>query len=139
MYPPEVGLSAEDSVLDSWASRRARRRAGWSPTGSSARTSERDRHRSGLGRVDVQRRLEPTSCSCSGSSTLGPLARVFLGSRAGKLIRHSPVPVVVVPRGYELAAVLTAALIRTDRQVTQPSSFSNSVIGTVTTSRPRAA
>ena len=25
-------------------------------------------------------------------------ARVFLGSRASKIVRHSPVPVVVVPR-----------------------------------------
>jgi nucleotide-binding universal stress UspA family protein len=34
-----------------------------------------------------------------GSSALGPLAQVFLGSRAAKVVRHSPVPVVVVPRG----------------------------------------
>jgi len=34
-----------------------------------------------------------------GSSSIGPIARVFLGSRAAKIIRHSPVPVVVVPRG----------------------------------------
>lgn len=34
-----------------------------------------------------------------GSSELGPVARVFLGSRATKILRHSPVPVVVVPRG----------------------------------------
>ena len=34
-----------------------------------------------------------------GSSSIGPLARVFLGSRATKIVRHSPVPVVVVPRG----------------------------------------
>lgn len=33
-----------------------------------------------------------------GSSDLGPVARVFLGSRATKILRHSPVPVVVVPR-----------------------------------------
>ncbi|MFT3873338.1 MAG: universal stress protein [Nocardioides sp.] len=33
-----------------------------------------------------------------GSSSAGPLASVFLGSRATKIIRHSPVPVVVVPR-----------------------------------------
>ena len=33
-----------------------------------------------------------------GSSSLGPIARVFLGSRAAKIVRHSPVPVVVVPR-----------------------------------------
>ena len=33
-----------------------------------------------------------------GSSSIGPVARVFLGSRASKIVRHSPVPVVVVPR-----------------------------------------
>ena len=33
-----------------------------------------------------------------GSSELGPVARVFLGSRATLILRHSPVPVVVVPR-----------------------------------------
>jgi nucleotide-binding universal stress UspA family protein len=33
-----------------------------------------------------------------GSSSLGPVARVFLGSRAAKIVRNSPVPVVVVPR-----------------------------------------
>ena len=32
-----------------------------------------------------------------GSSSMGPLARVFLGSRATKLIRHAPVPVIVLP------------------------------------------
>jgi nucleotide-binding universal stress UspA family protein len=41
-----------------------------------------------------------------GSSSIGPIARVFLGSRATKIVRHSPVPVVVVPRGRveEIAA-----------------------------------
>jgi nucleotide-binding universal stress UspA family protein len=34
-----------------------------------------------------------------GSSSIGPIARVFLGSRSAKLVQHSPVPVVVVPRG----------------------------------------
>jgi len=34
-----------------------------------------------------------------GSSETGPVAQVFLGSRATKIVRHSPVPVVVVPRG----------------------------------------
>jgi nucleotide-binding universal stress UspA family protein len=34
-----------------------------------------------------------------GSSAVGPVARVFLGSRASKIVRNSPVPVVVVPRG----------------------------------------
>ena len=34
-----------------------------------------------------------------GSSESGPIARVFLGSRAAKIVRHSPVPVLIVPRG----------------------------------------
>jgi nucleotide-binding universal stress UspA family protein len=33
-----------------------------------------------------------------GSSSAAPAARVFLGSRASRIIRHSPVPVLVVPR-----------------------------------------
>ncbi|WP_309066676.1 universal stress protein [Microbacterium sp.] len=33
-----------------------------------------------------------------GSSTLGPLARVFIGSHATKVVRHSPVPAIIVPR-----------------------------------------
>jgi nucleotide-binding universal stress UspA family protein len=51
-----------------------------------------------------------------GSSSIGPLARVFLGSRATKIVRNSPVPVVVVPRGRaaELAeAAETAAEVPT--------------------------
>ena len=33
-----------------------------------------------------------------GSSAVGPIARVFLGSRGTKIVRHSPVPALVVPR-----------------------------------------
>lgn len=103
MYPPEVGLSAEDSVLDSWRERAVHAQqqlrtegiidesaetvigtgAGWDESMSS---------------IDWKR----GEVLALGSSTTGPLRRVFLGSRATKLIRHSPVPVVVVPRGHEL-------------------------------------
>jgi nucleotide-binding universal stress UspA family protein len=34
-----------------------------------------------------------------GSSSVGPVARVFLGSRSTKIVRNAPVPVAVVPRG----------------------------------------
>jgi nucleotide-binding universal stress UspA family protein len=46
-----------------------------------------------------------------GSSAIGPLARVFLGSRSAKIVQHAPVPVVVVPRGAvtELAGEATSA------------------------------
>jgi nucleotide-binding universal stress UspA family protein len=37
-----------------------------------------------------------------GSSRLGPVARVFLGSNSTKIIRSSPVPVVVIPRGADV-------------------------------------
>ena len=47
-----------------------------------------------------------------GSSSVGPVARVFLGSRASKIVRHSPVPVVVVPR--HAAAELAEQAVRAE-------------------------
>ena len=47
-----------------------------------------------------------------GSSASGPLARVFLGSAATKIVRHSPVPVTVVPRG--VAAELAGEELRAE-------------------------
>jgi nucleotide-binding universal stress UspA family protein len=46
-----------------------------------------------------------------GSSSIGPVARVFLGSRSAKIVQHAPVPVVVVPRGVvaELAGDAASA------------------------------
>ena len=98
MYPPEVGLTAEDSVLDSWADQaaEAQRRlvadgvvGGAVPcvigTGSGWVES--------VGSIDWQR----DELLAIGSSAAGPLARVFLGSRAAKLIRAAPVPVVMLP------------------------------------------
>lgn len=43
-----------------------------------------------------------------GSSSAGPAASVFLGSRASKIVRHSPVPVVVVPRSSAAALAESA-------------------------------
>jgi nucleotide-binding universal stress UspA family protein len=37
-----------------------------------------------------------------GSSRLGPVARVFLGSNSVKIVRSSPVPVLVIPRGADV-------------------------------------
>ena len=55
---------------------------------------------------------EPGDVLVIGSSRSGPLTRVFLGTHAAKIIRYSPVPVVVVPR--KLAARV-AASASTDR------------------------
>lgn len=41
---------------------------------------------------------EPGDVLVIGSSETGPVSRVFLGSRATKIVRHTPVPVFVVPR-----------------------------------------
>jgi nucleotide-binding universal stress UspA family protein len=48
------------------------------------------------------------------SSELGPVSRVFLGSRTTQILRHSPVPVIVVPRGraQELAERATQEVDR---------------------------
>lgn len=105
MYPPEVGLSAEDSVLDSWREQaseaQARLRAD-RVIGDDTETVTATG--AGWGESMSSIDWDVNELLVLGSSTLGPIARVFLGSRATKLIRHSPVPVVVVPRGYELAA-----------------------------------
>ncbi|MGI5128345.1 universal stress protein [Pseudonocardia sp. CA-107938] len=42
---------------------------------------------------------DATDVLAVGSSSEGPLKRVFVGSRSSRIVRHSPVPVVVVPRG----------------------------------------
>ena len=98
MYPPLGGITAEDSVLDSWVdeARRAQRRLvtdgvvpgsvemviGTGPTWSDTLASIP---------------WESGEVLAIGSSSMGPLARVFLGTRATKLIRHAPVPVIVLP------------------------------------------
>jgi nucleotide-binding universal stress UspA family protein len=48
-----------------------------------------------------------------GSSRFGRLARVFLGSTAIKIVRYSPVPVVVVPAAVA-AEVAEAAELAED-------------------------
>ena len=98
MYPPEIGLTAEDSVLDSWA-------------GQAAAAQQRLVTDGVIG-ADVPRVIgtgsgwdesvasldwQPGELLALGSSAMGPLARVFLGSRAAKLVRASPVPVLVLP------------------------------------------
>jgi nucleotide-binding universal stress UspA family protein len=33
-----------------------------------------------------------------GSGAAGPLAQVFLGTAAANILRHAPIPVMIVPR-----------------------------------------
>lgn len=94
MYPPEVGLDAEDAVLEAWASQAREIQSqlsvpddvdfevvtahSWAEALSSTVWVD--------GEILVM-----------GTSPRGDIRRVFLGARSGKIIRHSPVPVLVLP------------------------------------------
>jgi nucleotide-binding universal stress UspA family protein len=98
MYPPEVGLDAEDSILEAWASQ--------------AREVLENLKTEGVVSEDVvlevvtghswQEALEKADWQdgeilALGTSPRGDIRRVFLGSRSGKIIRESSAPVVVLP------------------------------------------
>lgn len=98
MYPPEVGLHAEDSILAALEAQ--------------AREMLLALRTDGIVGEDVE--LEVVSGNgwdqalddadwkagevlALGTSPRGDVARVFLGSRGAKILRHSPVPVLVLP------------------------------------------
>ena len=98
MYPPEVGLDAEDSILQAWASQ--------------AREIVEDLKTEGIVSGDVELQvvtghswkeaLDKTEWQegeilALGTRPRGDISRVFLGSRSAKIIRESPVPVLVLP------------------------------------------
>jgi nucleotide-binding universal stress UspA family protein len=98
MYPPEVGLDAEDSILQAWASK--------------AREILEDLKTEGIVSGDVELQvvtgrswkeaLDKTDWQdgeilALGTSPRGDIRRVFLGSRSAKIIRESSVPVLVMP------------------------------------------
>ncbi|MCB0925333.1 MAG: universal stress protein [Mycobacterium sp.] len=98
MYPPEVGLHAEDSILAAWVEQ--------------AQALLEELRTDGVLGPDVDlavvsgngwdQALDDADwidgeILALGSSPRGDIARVFLGSRGAKILRHSPVPVLVVP------------------------------------------
>ncbi|WP_028643960.1 universal stress protein [Nocardioides sp. URHA0020] len=95
MYPPEV--RGEQDVLDSFVEQAERALA----TAAAATGLREVDHVVATGRDWAQAvsRLEwrHDDVLVLGSSPRGMLARVFVGSHASRIIRHSPVPVVVVP------------------------------------------
>jgi nucleotide-binding universal stress UspA family protein len=87
MYPPEVGLDAEDSILEAWASqaREALENLKTETVVSKDVVLEvitGHSWKEALGKAEWQD---------------GDIRRVFLGSRSGKIIRESSAPVVVLP------------------------------------------
>ncbi|MFT4011132.1 MAG: universal stress protein [Nocardioidaceae bacterium] len=99
MYPPETGTQNEDMVLDAWVSQAEKMQheamAELDP-GLSVETAVATAPSWGdvIGRLEW-RRDEVLVIGSSSSASL--LSRIFLGSSASKILRHSPVPVIVVP------------------------------------------
>lgn len=111
MYPPAVGLHSEDLVLDQWVDQTKHAQA------------EAVRQAAAIGQpqVDILTAVgtgaewpdalddldwDPGEMLVIGSSKSGVLAKVFLGSQAIKIIRSSPVPVLVVPNAHVAEQVL---------------------------------
>jgi nucleotide-binding universal stress UspA family protein len=103
MYPSQVGYDAERLVVEQWRAqaREAQEKAlATLPNDVSVETDILDGH-------DWEDALdslpwEDGEMLVVGSSRLGPVAKVFLGSSATKIIRSSPVPVLVVPRSADV-------------------------------------
>ena len=103
MYPSQVGYDAEAMVAEQW-----RTQAGEAQEKALAALPEDVVVEAGVisGRdwEDALDSLpwEEGEVLVVGSSRLGPVARVFLGSNSTKIIRSSPVPVLVIPRGADV-------------------------------------
>ena len=98
MYPPEVGLRAEDSILEAWASHARELLAQLKSDGIVGddvvlQVVTGNGWDQALDAADWQE----GELLALGTSPATGIARVFLGSRGSKILRHSPVPVLVLP------------------------------------------
>lgn len=98
MYPPQVGLDVEDEVLRAWASqaREALENLKTDRTVGENVVLEVVTGRSwkeALDKTDWQ----DGEILVLGTRPRGDVSRVFLGSRSAKILRESPVPVLVLP------------------------------------------
>ena len=101
VYTAGVGAHAEDMVLEHWVTQataaqenalRMLKESGDAPEVESVVEAGRS-WGAALDRLDWDR----DEVLVVGSSSAGLFERIFLGSNASKIVRHSPVPVVVVP------------------------------------------
>ena len=98
MYPPEVGLDVENAILDAWASeaREVLEKLKIEKVISDDVPLEvvtGHTWKEALDKAD----WHDDEILAFGTSPRGDIRRVFLGSRSGKIIRESPVPVLVLP------------------------------------------
>ncbi|RUP05871.1 MAG: universal stress protein [Mycobacterium sp.] len=98
MYPPDVGLDAEDSILEAWAVQardvlESLKADGVVGKGVALQVVTARSWVEALHSAD----WVDGEILTLGTSPGGDIRRVFLGVRSGKIIRHSPVPVLVLP------------------------------------------
>jgi nucleotide-binding universal stress UspA family protein len=98
MFPPEVGLRAEDSILEQLASQ-AREMLAQLKTDGVVGDDVKLQVVTGNGwdeAIDAADWQDGDLLAIR-TSPVGGIARLFLGSRGSKILRHSPVPVLVLP------------------------------------------
>lgn len=98
MYPPEVSLNAEDSVLAAWETQAAEMLAQLRSDGVvDEDTVLQVVGGNGWGEALDEAEWQDGEILALGTSPRGDIARVFLGSHGTKILRVSPVPVLVLP------------------------------------------
>jgi nucleotide-binding universal stress UspA family protein len=102
MYTAGVGNQAEDMVLDRWVSQaeaaqvealKALKESGHAPPEIEGVVAKGRSWGAAIDRLDWDR----DEVLVVGSSSASVIERIFVSSNASKIVRHSPVPVVVVP------------------------------------------
>lgn len=98
MYPPTAGFDIEDSLLQSWASQSREALAALKTRGIVGNdvTLQVVTGNGWDQALDAAEWLDGELLAI-GTSPQGAIARVFLGSKGTKIVRHSPVPVLVLP------------------------------------------
>ena len=98
MYPPEVGLRVEDSILEATAGQARETLAELKNEGvvGEGVTLQVATGNGWDQAIDAADWLDGELLAL-GTKQSGGIARVFLGSRGSKILRHSPVPVLVLP------------------------------------------
>lgn len=100
MYPPEV--LGEQLVTDAYVERTsAEQERAVAALGDLAPDDVETTVATGASWTDALEQLDwqPGDVLVVGSSSAGLVSRLFLGSDATRIVRHAPVPVIVVPRG----------------------------------------
>ena len=98
MYPPEVGLDVENAILEEWASQARDILASLKTEGvvGDDAVLEVAAGHSWKEALD-KAKWQDDEILALGTSPRGDIRKVFLGSRSSKIIRESPVPVLVLP------------------------------------------